>query len=411
MRRPVKQSTQKFSADSQRLTALSQALEQASSRIEQRGWELQLDALATKVLGAKQQNTLDAALEHLFNSDIQAYDVLVEAIENASESCIIDDQGMLCNALLIAFPVLAWTRFSIASGNLPADVQANLFAQLHGHILAAGARIALSPTLYAIDQLPRDHVEVHALTRRMAQAALTEGLPKAASKPLPTAPFMADTRYLLACVVAPCGAPLLRWQEAAPVDIAASKADVLTQWSQQAGPSLSQILPGCNLEFLFPAAYFSACREADKKIRKASIHAANHYLIHNLNVDSKDLHANIGGFSEDGPEGRVDEYRIGFSVGGGDIVYGVVWPLYGQEDAEAEPSPMTPGGMPTEPTPLEEILGALRENGIVHVRQHAGCFEMEVCEDCGAPFFPDEEGILVHAEMPEDMPVVPGHLH
>jgi hypothetical protein len=36
---------------------------------------------------------------------------------------------------------------------------------------------------------------------------------------------------------------------------------------------------------------------------------------------------------------------------------------------------------------------------------------MEFCDDCGAPLFPDREGELVHAEMPEDTPPPVEHFH
>jgi hypothetical protein len=31
-------------------------------------------------------------------------------------------------------------------------------------------------------------------------------------------------------------------------------------------------------------------------------------------------------------------------------------------------------------------------------------FPMEFCDDCGAPMYPNPEGELVHAEMPEQPP-------
>jgi hypothetical protein len=36
---------------------------------------------------------------------------------------------------------------------------------------------------------------------------------------------------------------------------------------------------------------------------------------------------------------------------------------------------------------------------------------MEFCEDCGAPLYPDADGELVHAEMPEDVPSGTEHFH
>ena len=38
------------------------------------------------------------------------------------------------------------------------------------------------------------------------------------------------------------------------------------------------------------------------------------------------------------------------------------------------------------------------------VFRHAMLFDPELCDDCGAPLFPDRSGEAVHAEMPDDAP-------
>lgn len=43
----------------------------------------------------------------------------------------------------------------------------------------------------------------------------------------------------------------------------------------------------------------------------------------------------------------------------------------------------------------------LRETGVKEVLFLDHHFPMEFCDDCGAPLFPNREGELVHAEMPE----------
>ncbi|MFL6719163.1 MAG: DUF2863 family protein, partial [Burkholderiaceae bacterium] len=216
MRRPSKPRTPRISADSQRLSAMAQAMAIASSRQEERAWERSLDILIEKLLRTDHQNTLDSALDKLFGSDPIAYDVLMESIEAVSSSAMVEHDGKRYDALLIAFPVLAWTRFSIFSGAVGGDTLITLAAQLHAHVLADETRVALAPMLYSIDQLPRTHAETHALTLRMAQASLGNTVLKPISNPPETAPFLADTRYLLAAVVAPADGPLFRWQNADP---------------------------------------------------------------------------------------------------------------------------------------------------------------------------------------------------
>ena len=97
--------------------------------------------------------------------------------------------------LLVAAPILAWTRFAIASGAIPADILTTLSAHFSAHLLADGTHMAMSPTLFSIDQLPRSHVETYAKVHKLAQAALKGTVLKADTKVPETAPFLADTRY------------------------------------------------------------------------------------------------------------------------------------------------------------------------------------------------------------------------
>jgi hypothetical protein len=411
MRRSSKRFPPKLSPDSQRLISHAQATMDASSRLEERAWEAELDKLLVRLMKSGHQDTIDAALEHAFQSQPAAYDALMESLEAVSESCVIEHEGQQHDALLVAAPILAWTRFSIASGPIPADMLAPLQAHLYAHVLAPDARMAIAPTLYAIDQLPRTHGETCALTQLLAQAALKGSPARALTKAPETAPFLADTRYLLAAVVVPRGAPIFRWQASGnPQDRKAA----LTDWNAQALPNLQRLLPGCGVELLLPEAYYVACREADKRIRPASIRAAVHYLMHTLGVDAGELQAIIGGFGEDAPDARIDEYRIGFTLRKNrDVVYGLVWPLFGQEDGDngVDALPLTAEAADDNRTPLQEILALLRECGVTHIKQHRGFYPMESCDDCGAPLYLDIDAELVHAEMPEDASHSGGHLH
>jgi hypothetical protein len=416
MRRFSKSSSNRPSPDAQRLIALAQGMAQAASRLEERQWENRLDLLIHKLLKGAHQDAIDAALEQLFNTDIAAYDALLESVEAGSESCAVERDDVQYHALLIAIPILAWTRFSIASGSISDEMRTTLCAHLHGHLLAEDTCLALAPMLFSIDQLPRTHAETFALTQRMAQAAVKGASVKSLANPPETAPFLADTRYLLATVAAPAGEPLFSWQATAQP---AERTTALAQWRAQASPNVASLLPGCGVELLMPEAYYVACREADLQVRPASIRAAVHYLAHTLNVDANGLRAVIGSFSEEPLSGRVDEYRIGFTLRQNpEVIYGVVWPLYGQED-EQESDDMPTFEALTTPellesnlrTPLEEITALLRACGVTHIKRHSEHFPLEFCEDCGAPLYPDPEGELVHAEMPDDAPPGPGHFH
>ncbi|CAL61940.1 Conserved hypothetical protein [Herminiimonas arsenicoxydans] len=416
MRRPSKNIPHKLSPDSQRLATLAQAIIQASSRLEERNWERQLDLLLRKLLKTHHQEVIDAALDHLFKLESAAYDALMECAEAASESCQIEQDGVCYDALLIAMPILAWTRFSIASGAIPAEMVTTLSAHLQAHMLATETKMAMMPNLFSIDQLPRSHAETFALTQKMAQAALKDSPLKQVAQQPETAPFLADTRYLLAVVTAVAGEPLFRWQISANLQ---ERDEALAQWNTQAMPNIARLLPGCGIELLLPEAYFVACREGDKQIRPASIRAAVHYLTYTLNVEPNDLQAIIGSFGEESTDGRVDEYRISFALMENmEVVYGIVWPLYGQEDDEElqyrameVPSDPVISADVERKSPIEEILALLEECGVINVKRHAELFAMEVCDDCGAPLFPDMDAELTHAEMPEDAPTGSTHLH
>jgi hypothetical protein len=144
-----------------------------------------------------------------------------------------------------------------------------------------------------------------------------------------------------------------------------------------------------------------------------------HYLTHTLNVEPNQLQAIIGSFGEESAEARVDEYRVSFAlIENHEVVYGIVWPLYGPEDEEElqyrdidVPADPSISANVERKSPIEEILALLEECGVTDVKRHVELFAMESCDDCGAPLFPDMDAELTHAEMPEDASAGPIHLH
>lgn len=372
-----------------------------------------MDGIVQKLLKAKRQDAIDAALDSLFKMELAAYDALLQTVEAASESCEVEHEDQLYDALLLAAPVLAWTRYLIPAGPIPAEMQTTLTAHLAAHVLADDVHVAMVPALHAIDQLPFTHSDTAALTKNLALAAI-KGTPYKLPLNQPdTAPFLADTRYLLAAVAAPSGKPLFRWQTGqTPASAATLRAEALAQWQLQAGPNIARLLTGCNVELLLPEAYFAACRKADLQVRPCSIRAAVHYLNHTLNIEPTGLRAVVAGFGDISPDTPLSEYRIGFSTSqNNEILYGIVWPLYGQEEGDEDfPAPsITDPGRHT--TPIQEILELLEETGVPCEKRHHERFPMEFCDDCGAPLFADSSGNLVHAEMPEDAEQNTARLH
>ncbi|MBU9188300.1 DUF2863 family protein [Burkholderia gladioli] len=394
--------------DADKLVGLSLALFASGSRVEDRFWEAKLDALLTKVIRNGNQTTLDAALDHLQQNHPDAYGALADMAETHSESLLVEHEGQTHEALLVAVPILAWTRYMIPSGTLKAEIAEVLRTHLQAHVLAEHTHVALAPFLYSIDQLPRHHVEAYRLTQQLAQAALGGQAPRLNFGDLPeTSPILADPRFLLAVVATPAGSPMFRWQEEEQ-GARIERGQCLEQWTSQGGGNLANALPGCEFECLLPDAYYSACRDADERVRPHTVRTAIRYLFDTIGAAPQELRAVVAGFGER----RIDEYRIGFTRrGSNDVIYGVVWPLYGRENGDiAVEDTMVDAETPVD-GPIEEIVSLLKDTGVTDIRRHAGRFEPEYCDDCGVPLYADPLGEIVHAEMPEDASPAQPHFH
>jgi len=387
-----------LSADAERLVAAALGLANSGSRVEDAFWDAQLAHRIERLLDTGHPQSIYDSLDRLHQTDTEAYGALIESVETASESLVLELDGQRWDVLLVAAPVVAWTRFRIPSGPIPADVATTLSAHWQAHVLAADVRFRLAPCLYSVDQLPRDFSELRKLARKLGQSAIGNGAQasKLDLKSLPeTAEMLADSRFLLAAVAAPAGGALFRWQSVDSPEHA-SRVHCLEQWIAQARPTLESLLAGCGFECLLPDAYHINLREADRRVRPYAIKAGVHFLTHALDLEPEGVKATVAPFGE----GRIDEYRVGLSIGDSeDVAQGVVWPLLG---AESEID---------DPTPLERIRETLREAGVTEMRTWAEVTEPEYCEDCGAPLFPNHEGEVVHAEMPADAEPEATHFH
>ena len=396
MPRTRSKSPPRLTRDAERLIALALGLNASGSLTEDRYWEGEMSTLVARLLENGNDAPIDGALDHLYQTNLGAYDTLIELVENESESLVVMQGDRAWQALLIAAPIVAWSKYAIPSGSIGGDEAAALRAQLQGHVLAAEARVTLVPYLYSIDQLPRHFSELRRLAARLGDAAVTAEVPRLDLARLPeTAHLLADTRFVIACVSAPRGQPLFRWQEDASGHV--GRAGSLEQWIAQARPTLAKLLPGCVFECLLPDAYYVNCRESDRRVRPFGIRAAIAFLENALDVKADELEAVVAGFGEE----RVDEYRVAFMSGAteGEVAHGVVWPLYGREDETARPGP------------LEEVLQQLTDCGVKEVKKLQGTFTPEYCEDCGAPLFANADGEIVHAELPEEADTQAAHFH
>src|SRR5690606_12115631 len=107
--------------DAQRLLMLTAALARSGSRLEDIHWESLLGAHLDKLLLGKKNKTVETALEHLLDADLDAYEVLVEQAETHSESCTLEHDGQQYDALLVTAPIVAWTRYRLPEAELSGE--------------------------------------------------------------------------------------------------------------------------------------------------------------------------------------------------------------------------------------------------------------------------------------------------
>jgi len=376
----------RLSRDAERLAWLALALADSGSRLEDAWLESEMGTLIEKLLRGNDEEALNQALDRLHDSNPRAYDDLADMIEAA---CEISWEGDT-SRLILAMPVLAWSRYAIPARTLPKAVLDGLRAQLSGHILAGDARVYLADYLFSPDQLPQGYCDTREFAEALwASAAAGQDLAVDAGSLAESQTFVSDVRYILAVVQIPAGRPLFRWNEPD-----GNRDSALEAWRQQAGANLQPLLTGCAYELLLPDAYFSAWRRADRETRPFALRAAVEYLKSLFNVPANRLRAVAAPYYDR----WLEEWRIGFTgIDSDDVVHGVTWPLLGGEDETADLA--------------GSIEALLKETGLGEVRILDTRMPLEYCDDCGAPLFPNPDGESVHAELPEEMQGTPTHLH
>ena len=373
-------SRDRISRDAAELQRLATGLSESGGKLEDAWWEARLAELVESLLKNGAEDDINTALDRLFETNARAHDELADMVEARAESTRLEAQGQEFDVMLFAAPILAWSRFSIPACSLPRSSLEALKVQLGAHVFGADARIALADFFFSPDQLPRSFCDTWLLLRELGMAALvgqdlaidTSGLPE-------TNRFLSDVRYLVGAVAVPRGAAVFRWNETD-----GSRDASLREWIKQGSPNLEPLLTGCAYQPLLADAYHTACRQADRASRPYSLKASVAFLQTVQGITPADLRAVVGPFYDR----RMEEYRVGLGPRDKDATWhGVVWPLLGSEDEATDAA--------------GEIESVLRECGVKDVLFLDHHFPMEFCDDCGAPMYPNSEGELVHAEMPE----------
>lgn len=392
----------RLTRDAQRLVTLTQALARSGSRLEDIYWESLLGAQLNKLLLGKKNKTIETVLEHLLDSDLNAYEILVEQAETQSESTTIVHQGTEYDALLFSAPVVSWTRYQLPDGSLTPAQSKTLAKHLQACIVAEGAHMALIPALVNFDQMPQTFQETHAWTQRLAQQALgatTESCQ--INQPEDPEGMLADARFAVGVIVVPKGQAVFRWQT--PQDDAIAIRQACQQaWETASAEIISPLFTGCYLEYLQPDAYYMNSREADRRIRPLALKAAVTWLQTAAHIPGDDLRAVIIGCGNN----SIEEYRVGFSSRqSNEVIYGCIWPVLSKEEAAADSTETEVVDVP------DEIAALLKELGIADVRRLPGIHPAEFCDDCGAPYFPNPLGEMMHPELPEEIDMAPVHFH
>ncbi len=392
----------RLTRDAKRLVSFGQALARSGSRLEDVYWEDELARLITKMLTGRKSKTLESVLDFLVQDDINVYEILVEQAETCSESLVLKRQDEEFDILLVSAPIVAWTRYRLPEGRLTTEQKNALQDALAELIAADGAQIAMLPGLITFDQMPQSFQETRLWTQRLGALALgvsNEACP--VREPADTEGMLADARFAVAAIAVPKGQPVFRWQH--PETPALESREQAQQlWSSRVGELLATLFTGCQTEVILPDAFYTTNREADRRIRPMALRAAVTWLQTAANMPGNELRAAIAACGNNG----VEEFRIGFTPRvSNDVIYGCVWPVLSKEEAVIDAVESSQIDVP------ESIAALLKELGVSEVRRLPGIQTPEYCEDCGAPFFPNFVGEMMHPELPEETDLEPVHFH
>jgi hypothetical protein len=356
--------------------------EQVKTKPEQLFWEQQATQAVNAALAGGKDNNLFACMDALWEEDPDAYERMADLVENCVQATDNPDGTV---SLLIAVPVLTWSRNELPVGKTDATTIAAMKAVIHKHWLADGVKLTLGHTLYSPDALPDGFVATHKLAKKLfADAALGKDTPyvKKAGEPEGSS-FLADCRMWLGVVTAPAGAPLFQAQLSVTGEIDLdAQADA---WRPDAAAAARKLFIGCAYEIMPPEGYYEANRSAELDIRGFSLQASALMMMTSLELEPNQIRAVIAACYDS----QFEEYRISLmSKNNNEVLQGITWPLLGREETQEDL--------------LIEIQANLESLGIQRVRIIDEQLPMDYCDDCGTPLFPDLNAELVHPGSPDE---------
>lgn len=354
------------------LVQLALGLGRSECAQEDRFYQDRLKPLIRALLADGHEKSLIEALDRLHTQLPRAFEGLSDLIEAEAMG---GETG-----LLIALPILAWSRYDIPARSLNPEQCHELCALLKDGVVAAGASLVLADFLFGPDQLPAGYCGAYSLTSHLRQR-LAEAEPVLAvdAAAMPTSNrYLADPRYLLGLIRArPGDHALFRWHDAA-----ASRDEIDQHWQQAAHRPLSDLLSNCAITLLSPDAYFPALRRTDEHGRPFTLQACAAQMQAQYDLTPDRIHAVIAPCYDNAV---LVEYRIGLlRENHPEVLQGSVWGLLEGEDDLSDVA--------------TQIRDVLQQMGIKRIDVLSGRFPVADCEDCGAPLFPGADGELTHTQ-------------
>jgi hypothetical protein len=151
------------------------------------------------------EEALNTALDHLYSTEARAYDELADSIESRAECAA----GAFPehDVVLIAAPVLAWSRYRIPAAAVAARGTCQPARPPARPTCSPRARLAVADFLFSPDQLPQGYCATAEFATHLGAAATTTTCTSTPTGMPETAQFLSDTRYLLGAVVVPRAPP------------------------------------------------------------------------------------------------------------------------------------------------------------------------------------------------------------
>lgn len=392
-------STSQAPRGSAQLIATLRASMGSTCRFEDRYWDQQLEGMLDKYLAAGNDTLIEAVIERLARDDSDCMQALLEHLQTVSQGYLASVDGQSWQVLLMTAPLAVWTRYQLPQAELSTKQIADLAQALGQTVLNPNARLQLMPQLLGLDEMPRSFSQTRQWLHLLGDCALGAG--KQMPKPLKVEPnpaLLVDTRHLVLVAAVPVGEPMFQWQ----MDLQTSPETYLKAWIAQSRALFTQLLPGCQFDTLIPQAYHTSIELSETHVRSVAIVSACQWLQETLNLKPGELRATIAAVGER----DAQEYRVGYHRGRQqDVIYGTIWPIFDQpEHGDASQSESVIDA-------VDEIAAILKQSGVNHIKRIPGVLIPETCDDCGAPYFPNPSGELVHAELPEEAFDAPMHFH